>query len=83
VPLVAVAARALLRDLPRGGGGREEWVAGGVLAVAAVASAAREGPANLQAMGWTLCALALAAPPLLRCLAPRREVAVVEAPAGG
>lgn len=68
VPLVAVAARALLRDLPRGGGGREELLAGGVLALAAIASAVLEHPRNLQAMGWSLCALVLAVPPLLRML---------------
>jgi exo-beta-1,3-glucanase (GH17 family) len=82
VPLVAVAARALLRDLPRGGGGREELWAGGALVLAALASAMREGPANLQAMGWTVCALVLAAPPLLRCLpAPRRRSERGEPPA--
>ncbi|GGG18546.1 hypothetical protein GCM10010964_03490 [Caldovatus sediminis] len=86
VPLVAVAARALLRDLPRGGGGREELWAGATLALAALGSAVREGPANRQAMGWTVCALVLAAPPLLRCLpAPGRrpESEAVPAPAGG
>jgi exo-beta-1,3-glucanase (GH17 family) len=72
VPLVAVAARALLRDLQRGGGGREELMAGGVLAVAAIASAVLEHPRNLQAMGWSLCALVLAAPPLLRMLRRQR-----------
>jgi hypothetical protein len=72
VPLVAVLARAALGDLPpRGTDGREERWAGGVLAVAAMASAIREHPANLQAMAWTLCALLLAAPPLWRRLAPR------------
>ncbi|AWV23770.1 Glucan 1,3-beta-glucosidase [Roseomonas mucosa] len=66
VPLVAVVARALLRDLPlRGGGWAEAW-AGGTLALAALASAWREGPENLQALGWTACALGLAAPALLR-----------------
>ncbi len=92
VPLAAVLARAaLLRDLPRGGGGREELWAGGALALAALASAAlREGPSNLQAMAWTLCALVLAAPPLLRCLGWRRRAAAAtsaaraaEAPAPG
>ncbi len=66
VPLVAVVARALLRDLPlRGGGWAEAW-AGGALAFAAVASAVLEGPANVQALGWSACALGLAAPALLR-----------------
>ncbi len=66
VPLVCVAARAALRDLPRGGGGREEAWVGGVLALAAVASAIREGPANLQSLAWNAAAILLAAPPLLR-----------------
>ena len=43
VPLVCVIARALLADLPRDGGGREELWAGGTLAVAAVASAGDRG----------------------------------------
>ncbi|MCK8783392.1 glycoside hydrolase [Roseomonas sp. NAR14] len=81
VPLVAVLLRAALRDLPRGGGGREEWAVGGVLVLAALGSAVREGPHNLQAMLWTACALVLAAPPLLRCrrTAPvRQKVAAPE-----
>jgi exo-beta-1,3-glucanase (GH17 family)/uncharacterized membrane protein len=68
VPLVAVAARAGWGDLPRGGGGRAELLAGGVLAIAAIAGGLREHVTNLQAMGWTLCALLLAVPPLLRML---------------
>jgi hypothetical protein len=70
VPLVATIARGLAGDLPRGGGGREEAAAGLVLAIAAIASAIREGPLNRQALAWTVCALILAAPPLLRCVAP-------------
>jgi exo-beta-1,3-glucanase (GH17 family) len=81
VPLVAVAARALLRDLPRAGAGREEWWVGVTLALAALAGAVREGPANLQALGWSLCALALAAPLLLRCLGSRRLGGPVQAAA--
>ena len=68
VPLVVVLVRALARDLPRDGGGREEWVLGLVLVGCAVASAIREHPSNLQAMAWTLCAFALALPVLLRVL---------------
>jgi exo-beta-1,3-glucanase (GH17 family) len=68
VPLVAVIARALAGDLPRGGGGREELWAGLTLALAAVASAVREGPLNQQSLAWNAAALVLAAPPLLRCL---------------
>ena len=66
VPLVCIVARALLADLPRGGGRREELWVGGTLAVAAVASAGMEGPANLQALVWSIAALVLAMPPLLR-----------------
>jgi exo-beta-1,3-glucanase (GH17 family) len=66
VPVAAVAARAWLGDLPRGGGGREEaWLAA-VLVLATLASAAREGPQNLQSLAWAACALVLAAPLLLR-----------------
>jgi exo-beta-1,3-glucanase (GH17 family) len=66
VPVAAVAARAWLGDLPRGGGGREEWWLGATLALAALAGAAREGPENLQSLAWAVCALVLAAPLLLR-----------------
>ena len=66
VPLVAVIARALLRDLPRQGGGWAEWLAGGVLLACALASAVLEGPHNIQALGWAACAAGLALPPLLR-----------------
>jgi hypothetical protein len=66
VPIVCVVARGLLGDLPLAGGGREEMAAGGVLAIAAVASAIQEGAANRQAMVWTACALLLALPPLLK-----------------
>ncbi len=70
VPLVVIAARALLRDLPRGGGGREEWMVGLVLVVGAVASAVIEGPLNLQSLVWNAAALVLAIPPLLRAWQP-------------
>ncbi len=66
VPVACVLARAALHDLPHGGGGREENWVGGVLAAAAVASAVREGPANLQSLLWTAAALVLAAPLLFR-----------------
>ncbi|MBR0654886.1 glycoside hydrolase family 17 protein [Plastoroseomonas arctica] len=68
VPLVVVLVGVVLRRLPRGGGGREEWVLGLALVGCALASAAREHPSNLQAMGWTVCALILALPVLLRML---------------
>ncbi len=67
VPLVAVAARALLADLPTEGGGRAEAWAGGVLAVAALAGAVQEGWLNRQSVAWAAGALMLAAPALLRC----------------
>lgn len=66
VPLVAIAARGLLGDLPRSGGGREEAVAGGVLVAAALASLVQEGPLNRQALAWTAAALVLALPAVLR-----------------
>lgn len=68
VPLVTIVVRLALRDLPRGGGGREEWAVGLVLAIAAVASAMRETPANGQAMAWSACALVMAAPLLRRAI---------------
>jgi exo-beta-1,3-glucanase (GH17 family)/uncharacterized membrane protein len=64
VPLLATAARVLTGDLPRGGG-REELLAGGVLALGAIAGAVIEGAANLQSLAWTAAALLLAAPYLL------------------
>ncbi len=72
VPLVAIAARAALRDLPRGGGGREEAVLATVLIIGAAASAVQEGVLNRQSLIWNACALLLASPSGLRLLAPRR-----------
>ena len=66
VPLLVVIVRAALRDLPRGGGGREEFCAGGVLALAALASAVMEGAGNVSSEIWNTAALVLAAPALLR-----------------
>ena len=74
VPLVVVGARAVLQDFRLGHGGRAELWAGGVLVLAALATAAREGPLNAQAQAWAVCALVLAAPPLLSCVRPRRAV---------
>jgi len=68
VPLVAVLARAMLRDLPRGGGGREEICVGGTLALAAIASAVNEGGLNRQSLIWNAAALVLALPPLFRLI---------------
>jgi exo-beta-1,3-glucanase (GH17 family)/uncharacterized membrane protein len=64
VPLLATVARIASGDLPRGGG-REELLAGGVLALGAIAGAVMEGAANLQSLAWTASALALALPYLL------------------
>ena len=61
VPLVVVGMRALLEDWPAR---PEPWV-GGTLALAALVGAVLEGPGNLQALGWSACALLLAAPALL------------------
>jgi exo-beta-1,3-glucanase (GH17 family) len=69
VPLVGVVARALLGDLPRGGGREEAWL-GLTLAIAALASTWNEGPENLQSLAWNGGALVLAAP-LLWSLAGR------------
>ena len=66
VPAVAVVARLLLSDLPRGGGGREEGVVAAMLVVGAFASAIQEGPLNLQSLAWNACALVLAIPLLAR-----------------
>ncbi|MBV8523449.1 MAG: glycoside hydrolase [Acetobacteraceae bacterium] len=66
VPLVAILARMVVGDLPRGGGGREELWAGSTLAGAAIGSAIAEGPANLQSLAWNGGALLLAAPFLAR-----------------
>ena len=78
VPLIGVAARALLGDLPLTGGGREELWAGGALGLAALASAIAEGMANHKSLAWNTAALVLAAPALLRVagrVASRRTVA--------
>jgi exo-beta-1,3-glucanase (GH17 family) len=66
VPVVIVILRTALSDLPRAPAGREELVAGGVLFLAAIASAIREGPLNLQSIAWNGCAVLLAMPLLLR-----------------
>ena len=72
VPLVVVAARAWRGDWPghwpgHWPGKAEGWI-GGSLALAALAGAALEGPANLEALGWSACALLLAARDALRDL---------------
>ena len=67
VPLVAMAARALLRDLPMGGG-REEALAAGTLMAGALISWVIEGPLNRPFLLWNLAALALASPYLLSAI---------------
>ena len=66
VPLLAILARAIQRDLPVTGGTLAEALAGGTLALAALAGAVQEGPKNVESLLWTACDLILAAPPLLR-----------------
>jgi len=66
VPLVAVLARVALRDLPRGGGGREEFFVGKTLLLASIASAVSEGALNRASIIWNAAALVLAFPALLR-----------------
>ncbi len=80
VPLVAIAARAALRDLPRGGGGREEAVLAAVLIIGAAASVEQEGVLNRQSLIWNACALLLASPSCLRLLAPRRSAVAAATP---
>lgn len=76
VPLVVAVARALLADIPRGGGW-EEWVAGGALALGAIASAVQEGPLNHQSLIWNVAALLIAAPVLWRVLPIRARLALL------
>ncbi len=66
IPALAVAARAALRDLAASGGGREELLAGLVLALGAVESVRMEGLLNHQALVWNVAALVLALPALWR-----------------
>ncbi len=66
VPVLAVPARAALRDLAASGGGREELLAGLVLALGAVESVRMEGLLNHQALIWNVAALVLALPALWR-----------------
>ena len=62
VPLLVVAGRFVGRDLPVGGGGREEFLVATALVVGAVGSAVQEGILNGQSLLWNACALALSAP---------------------
>jgi hypothetical protein len=71
VPLIATITRSLLADLPRHGNREALW-AGGTLAVAAVASAIKEGPLNLQSLTCNVAALALRAPVVSSALHPVR-----------
>jgi exo-beta-1,3-glucanase (GH17 family) len=72
VPLLVTAGRLIAGDFSRAGGQREEFFAGGILALAAVGSAVLEGPLNTQSLAWNACAVLLAAPPLLRLTGARR-----------
>jgi exo-beta-1,3-glucanase (GH17 family) len=84
VPLVVTGVRWACRDIPSGGGAREEWVAGCVLVVAAVGSAVQEGWLNRQSLVWNGCALVLASPVLWRAMgAARRRRAATSAGARG
>jgi exo-beta-1,3-glucanase (GH17 family) len=66
VPIAVVMLRVVTADLPRNRAGREDYIAGGVLLLAAIGSAVREGPLNLQSIAWNGCAVLLALPLLLR-----------------
>jgi exo-beta-1,3-glucanase (GH17 family) len=66
VPALVTLGRLACRDLPRTGGGREDLVAGLVLAGAAIGSAVLEGPRNSESLLWNACAVLLAVPPLRR-----------------
>jgi exo-beta-1,3-glucanase (GH17 family) len=87
VPLLVVAGRLILGDLPRHNGGREELCVGLVLVVGAVGSAVQEGPLNTQSLIWNACAVVLAVPVLLRFSRGRRRMgrpgALPLDPAGG
>ena len=73
VPLVVVVARLALFDLARAAGGRLELWLGTTLALAALASALREEPVNLQAWAWASCALAPRRTPAAGLCAPLRR----------
>jgi exo-beta-1,3-glucanase (GH17 family) len=75
VPLLTTVGRLVASDLPRAGGQREEFFAGGILMLAAIGSAVEEGPLNTQSLVWNACAVLLAVPPLLRLTSGRRAVA--------
>jgi exo-beta-1,3-glucanase (GH17 family) len=63
VPLVVLAARAVAGGfLPRGRGGREEFLLAAALSVGAAASAVQEGLLNGQSLLWNACAMGLALP---------------------
>jgi hypothetical protein len=66
VPVLVTVGRLLAGDVPRCGGGREEFFAGLALIVAAAGSAIQEGPLNGQSLLWNACALFLAVPVLVR-----------------
>jgi exo-beta-1,3-glucanase (GH17 family) len=73
VPLVVTAARLAQADLPRGFGGREEWLLALTLTGGAAASLVQEGPLNGQSLLWNSCAVVLALPVWLALSPPRRQ----------
>jgi exo-beta-1,3-glucanase (GH17 family) len=66
VPLLVVFGRAAARDLPLGGGGREERLLAAALVAGAIGSAVQEGALNSQSLIWNTCALVLAIPIVVR-----------------
>ncbi len=66
VPVVVVMLRAMLADLPCGGGGIEEWALGVSLAGLAIFNLFQETLVNQQAVVWDIMALLLASAQLLR-----------------
>ena len=88
VPLVVLAIRAIIADLPLYGGGREEMLLGSVLVVTSVGSAIQEGWLNHQSLLWNAAAFALGVPLLLRFvgrndLRLRRPVLAAQPAPGG
>ena len=83
VPILVTAGRVLAGDLPRTGGGREEFFVGVTLVLAAVGSAILEGALNRQSLAWNGCAVLLAVPCLLSLHGAARDgVAMVRSQRG-
>ena len=78
-PVIVVLLRALLGDLPRFGGGREEAVLGVALAGLGIFNLLQETLANEQAVVWDIMVLVMAAAQLWRFAhrpTPERQPAV-------